>query len=114
MTTTRELARQNEIEAGRREVAPVAAPLTTPYNPRDKFAAQPQSPGPRTHSRPAPKAVLQPAAAEEEVGEEEATAEPRGRDEAPVLPALLPVAIRRASAQQPADDLEIPVNPLRK
>jgi hypothetical protein len=114
VTTTRELARQNEIEAGRSAVAPVAAPLTTPYNPRDKFAAQPQSPAPRTDSRPGPQLILQPAAAEEEVSEEEATAQPQSRDEAPALPALLPVAIRRASAQQPVNDPEIPVNPLRK
>ncbi len=115
VTTMGEVARQNAIEASRREVARPAAPVTTPYNPRDKFAAQPRTHSPSTHSRPGPKSVLQPAMAEEEVAEETITAEPRARDEAPAPPALLPVAIRRASAEQPADDgQEIPVNPLRK
>jgi len=103
VTTSGEVIRQRAIEASRREVAPVAAPLTTPFNPRDKVATQP-----RTHSRPAPKSALQPVAAEEEV-----TTEHAPRAAAPAPPALLPVTIQRTSAEVETDDLDIPVNPLR-
>jgi hypothetical protein len=104
VTTAGEVNRQRAIEASRREVAPVAAPLTTPYNPRDKVAAQP-----RTHSRSALKPALRAVSAEEEM-----TAEPVRREAAPAAPALLPVTIQRASAEVETGDVEIPVNPLRR
>jgi hypothetical protein len=104
VTTASEVARQKDLEVTRRAVAPVAAPVTTPYRASDKFAAQP-----RTHSRPAPTAALVPAAAEEEIAPAR-----RGADQAPAPPALLPVTIRRGSAELPVADLDIPVNPLRK
>jgi hypothetical protein len=108
VTTSGEVTRQRAIEASRREVAPVAAPLTAPFNPRDKVAAQP-----RTHSRPAPRSILQPVTAEEDIEKEISTVEPARRDAAPATPALLPVTIQRTSAEVETDDLDIPVNPLR-
>lgn len=109
VTTTGEVARQSVIEASRHDSSPVAAPVTTPYNPRDKFAAQPRTFNQPAHSRAAPKSILQSAVAEEEV-----TAELRGNDDAPMPPALLPVTIRRTSAELPEVEVEIPINPLRK
>ncbi|MCI0360242.1 MAG: hypothetical protein L0211_17330 [Planctomycetaceae bacterium] len=105
VTTLSEVARQQEIEASRAAVAPIAAPAPAAHNPRDKYAAQPRALP--THSRPAPKPVL-PAAAEEEI-----IAAPIIGDEAPAPPALLPVTIQRTSAELPSGELEIPVNPLR-
>jgi hypothetical protein len=113
VTTSGEVSRQRAIEASRREVAPVAAPVTTPYNPRDKVAIVP-----RERRQSDLMSALQRVAAEEEIGNEitaeEITAEPARRDQAPAPPALLPVTIQRTSAELPADDLEIPLNPLRK
>jgi|GEM_PF-5160200 hypothetical protein len=103
VTTASEVARQQEIEASRAEAAPIAVPMTT-SNPRDKYAARPS-----THGRSAPKSVLRAALAEEEI-----VAEAAVHDDASVAPALLPVTIRRTSAEASIDDLEIPVNPLRR
>lgn len=113
VTTASEIDRQHAFEAARREAAPVAAPLTTPHNPRDKFAVQPQParrvPAASAHSRPVTRSPLQPAVAEEEV-----STGPSRLDGARTAPGLLPVTIRRTSAELPAEELEIPVNPLRR